>query len=89
MEPGQLLINWALQRGTIVLPKSVTPERIVQNTKTFPLPQSAVDTLAKLDRHERYNFPKRLGVNIFGEWSEEDLKAAVQEWVESQRALKK
>ncbi|CAK7220015.1 hypothetical protein SBRCBS47491_004046 [Sporothrix bragantina] len=87
-EPGQVLISWAVQRGTVVLPKSVTPARITQNLETFELPQSAVDTITKLDSHTRYNFPKRLGVNIFGEWSEADLKAAVKEWVESQRAQK-
>ncbi|ERS99301.1 uncharacterized protein SPSK_04389 [Sporothrix schenckii 1099-18] len=86
--PAQMLISWAVQRGTVVLPKSVTPKRIQQNLEVKELPQSALDTLAALDSHSRYNFPKRLGVNIFGEWSEADLKAAVKEWVESQRKLK-
>jgi L-glyceraldehyde reductase len=30
-QPAQLLISWAVQRGTVVLPKSVTPSRIVDN----------------------------------------------------------
>ena len=30
-QPAQLLISWAVQRGTVVLPKSVTPQRIKDN----------------------------------------------------------
>ena len=30
-QPAQLLISWAVQRGTVVLPKSVTTERIKDN----------------------------------------------------------
>ena len=30
-QPAQLLINWAVQRGTVVLPKSVTASRIRAN----------------------------------------------------------
>ncbi|SCU85810.1 LAME_0D02938g1_1 [Lachancea meyersii CBS 8951] len=37
VEPAQLLINWGLKRGCVVLPKSVTPERIVSNLQTFEL----------------------------------------------------
>jgi diketogulonate reductase-like aldo/keto reductase len=31
MTPEQVIINWHVQRGTFVLPKSVTPSRVVEN----------------------------------------------------------
>ncbi|KAG2174215.1 hypothetical protein INT43_004236 [Umbelopsis isabellina] len=37
VEPAQVLISWAYKRGTSVLPKSVTPSRIVNNFKEVPL----------------------------------------------------
>jgi L-glyceraldehyde reductase len=30
-DPAQVLVSWAVQRGTVVLPKSVTAERIKSN----------------------------------------------------------
>ena len=37
-DPAVLLISWAVQRGTSVLPKSVTPSRIESNFQgeSFP-----------------------------------------------------
>ncbi|TEY44860.1 hypothetical protein BOTCAL_0343g00030 [Botryotinia calthae] len=66
-QPAQLLISWAVQRGTIVLPKSVTPGRINDNFQDFELPDDAFQKICSLDRNHRYNFPARLGVDIFGE----------------------
>lgn len=54
----------------------------------FELPQDIFDKITALDRHHRYNFPIRLGLNIFDEVSEETLKKGVEDWKEAQRKLK-
>lgn len=45
---AQLLIRWSLQKGYIVLPKSVTPSRIASNTQVYDFSISDID-MAKLD----------------------------------------
>ncbi|KAI0378789.1 Aldo/keto reductase [Hypomontagnella monticulosa] len=87
-QPAQVIINWTVQRNIVVLPKSVTPERIAANLETFELPKDAMDQISSLDRNHRYNFPARLGVNIFGEKTEEELRRSVEEWKVAQRKLK-
>lgn len=53
--PAEVLLAWAVQRGTVVIPKSVTPARIVKNLAAAcePLPQEAMQKLEKMDRHLR------------------------------------
>ncbi|KUJ18386.1 aldehyde reductase-like protein [Mollisia scopiformis] len=87
-QPAQLLISWAIQRGTVVLPKSVTASRIKDNFQDFQLPKDVFDKIVALDRHHRYNFPARLGVDIFGEVGRDSLRKSVEEWKEVQRKLK-
>ena len=54
--PAQILIAWALQRGTAVIPKSVNPERIRQNfdAANILLSSSDMDELGRLDKHFRF-----------------------------------
>jgi diketogulonate reductase-like aldo/keto reductase len=47
--PAQVLIRWALQHGTIVIPKSSRRERIVENARVFDFELSPDETGA-LDR---------------------------------------
>ncbi|WP_298531567.1 aldo/keto reductase [uncultured Algibacter sp.] len=53
---GQILISWALHRGTSVIPKSVNPSRIVQNyeAQAVELSDSEMNTIAALDMNYRF-----------------------------------
>jgi len=53
---AQILIAWALERGTSVIPKSVNAGRIKQNyeAESIQLDKEDMDQIAKLDRHFRY-----------------------------------
>lgn len=52
VSPAQVVLNWHIHRGDVVIPKSVTPERIVSNMNIFDLPLDEADyeTLTALDR---------------------------------------
>ena len=54
--PGQVLVSWAIQRGTSVIPKSVNPGRIRQNldAASLVLTGEDMDAIDGLDRHFRY-----------------------------------
>lgn len=46
--PAQVMLRWSLQKGFVPLPKSVTPSRIVENTKLFDFELTA-DEMSLLD----------------------------------------
>jgi diketogulonate reductase-like aldo/keto reductase len=50
--PAQVLIRWHLQIGNVVIPKSVTPERIVENLDVFGFELTAED-IAAIDALDR------------------------------------
>ena len=53
---AQVLISWAIDRGTSVIPKSVNPGRIKQNFDSvdIKLSENDMSQITKLDRHFRY-----------------------------------
>lgn len=55
-----VLISWAVARGTVVLPKSVTPSRISSNKEILNLDQediAGLDALAAQGKQQRINSP--------------------------------
>lgn len=79
LDIGQVLYSWGVQRGSVVLPKSVTPSRIESNLQVKELPQDAFEQLNALERNKRYNWQTRWGYDIFQELGEEAVKRVARE----------
>jgi diketogulonate reductase-like aldo/keto reductase len=55
--PAQVLLRWALQRGSLPLPKTVTPERSEENGLAWHgwrLSEAQMHQLTSLDRQRRF-----------------------------------
>ena len=61
VSPATVLISYAIGRGIVVLPKSVTPSRIESNLQTINLPAEDIEELNKLategGKQQRINSP--------------------------------
>lgn len=79
IDGGQLLASWGIQRGTVVLPKSVTPHRIESNGKVVELPEYLFAALNGLERHKRFNYIARWGFDMFDEVGEAEAKKSAIE----------
>ena len=55
VSPAQAVIRWHLQQGRVVIPKSVTPERIAANADVlgFTLTDAEMDAITALERGNR------------------------------------
>jgi diketogulonate reductase-like aldo/keto reductase len=63
---AQVLISWAIQRGTSVIPKSVTPSRIEQNFEDFTLEDGDIEALNRLCQKNTVRIvDPQWGVNVF------------------------
>jgi len=56
ISPAQVLLAWAVNRGTAVIPKSVNPDRLRQNLQAADITLGAdeMQRIDSLDRHYRY-----------------------------------
>jgi len=54
--PAQVMLAWAVNRGTSVIPKSVNPQRLKENLEAADIELSASDMqkINNLDQHYRY-----------------------------------
>lgn len=54
--PAQVLIKWAVARGTAVIPKSTTKEHIISNLESekLPLDEDDLKKIANIEREYRY-----------------------------------
>jgi 2,5-diketo-D-gluconate reductase A len=52
---AQVVLRWHIQLGNVVIPKSVTPERVRENFEIFDfeLTEDDLAAIARLDRGER------------------------------------
>ncbi len=57
---SQILLRWAIQRGTTAIPKSTTPEHIKENIQIFDfeLTGDELEVLEKLERKHRFVNPR-------------------------------
>lgn len=85
MDGGQLLASWGIQRGTVVLPKSVTPSRIKSNLQVKELPKDAFEEVSGLEKHKRFNVQARWGYDIFEELGYEKVKQIAQDAAEENK----
>ena len=85
LDIGQLLYSWGVQRGTVVLPKSVTASRIKSNLQVSELPSDVFEKLNGMERNKRFNWQSRWGVDIFQELGDAEVKKIAQDAAEENK----
>ncbi|OQP43736.1 dehydrogenase [Niastella koreensis] len=63
--PAQVLLAWAIQRGTAVLTTARTAARIQENFDISPLPEDALDEINRIQTRQRFNSVVHTGVPGF------------------------
>jgi alcohol dehydrogenase (NADP+) len=63
--PAQVLLAWALQRGTALLTTPKTAERARENFDVSPLPEDAFDQISRIETRQRFNCVVTTGVPGF------------------------
>jgi alcohol dehydrogenase (NADP+) len=65
LTPAQVLLAWAIQRGTAILTTSKTPERIRENYNVSRIPEDAVEEITRIQTRSRLNSVVQTGVPGF------------------------
>jgi alcohol dehydrogenase (NADP+) len=65
LTPAQVLLAWAIQRGTAILTTSKTPERIRENYNVSRIPDEAVEEINRIQTRSRLNSVVQTGVPGF------------------------
>jgi D-xylose reductase len=57
--PAQVVLHWAIQRGTSIIPKSIQPARMAENLdiRDFNLTDAEMQAISDLNRQRRFNDP--------------------------------
>ena len=63
--PAQVLLAWAVQRGTALLTTPKTAARAKENFDIYPLPQDALDEINRIQTRQRLNQVVKTGVPGF------------------------
>ena len=63
--PAQVLLAWAVQRGTAILTTAKTKARAMENFDVTPLPEDAFNEINNIQTRERYNNVVHTGVPGF------------------------
>jgi len=65
--PGQVLLRWAIQRGTVAIPKTQSADHLLENLAIFDFDLSAEEMarIDSLDRGRRFNDPAEFGERAF------------------------
>ena len=65
---AQVLLRWAVQRGTVAIPKSSKLERLTENISLFDfaLTEAEMGTIDSLNKNRRYNDPGVFAEAAFG-----------------------
>ncbi|MCC9603319.1 aldo/keto reductase [Stieleria sp. JC731] len=65
--PAQVVMRWAIQRGTSIVPKTSRKERLKENLSLFDfeLSDQQMSTLSAMDQHRRFNDPGDFGEKAF------------------------
>jgi aldehyde reductase len=63
--PAQVLLAWAVQRGTALLTTPRTPARALENFNISPLPKDALDEINQIQIRQRFNQVVKTGTPGF------------------------